>query len=292
MLCSVTSQRQGNQFISGTAVSAIVPVEWKVVAHEIGHNFGAEHDCTSTQCPCKGSECNCQPCGNDCDCKGQFLMHPLDNAATDEFSSASINSICGAFPRLGKCLKDPASFKNVEIGICGNGVKENKEECDCGQPEDCADKCCDAATCKLKQGSQCADGNDSCCLDCKIRGNGTVCHPSAGVCDNTVTCDGVSANCRADSYKPNGESCKAADGSSAQCASGICTSRDKQCQTSGFINTVRACKSFFADCALSCETPQGICYRLNGDFLDGTPCSGGGTCQLGKCEGSNICRFN
>ena len=41
-VCQKTTQTQpssgGNQFVSGTGVSSIVPVEWKVIAHEIGHN--------------------------------------------------------------------------------------------------------------------------------------------------------------------------------------------------------------------------------------------------------------
>ena len=113
-------------------------------------------------------------------------MHPLDNAATDKFSTGSINAICQSFPKLGTCLKDPSSFVSVATGICGNGVKEKDEQCDCGLPADCKDTCCDAATCKLKAGAVCADGNDSCCSQCQFKANGTVCHPSNGVCDQTL----------------------------------------------------------------------------------------------------------
>ena len=45
-LCQRSAQQQGiflilnlgNEFTSGVGVSSIVPVEWKVVAHEIGHS--------------------------------------------------------------------------------------------------------------------------------------------------------------------------------------------------------------------------------------------------------------
>jgi hypothetical protein len=38
---SVSAQVEGGvtHYVSGTGVSSIVPVEWKVVAHEIGHSI-------------------------------------------------------------------------------------------------------------------------------------------------------------------------------------------------------------------------------------------------------------
>ena len=40
------------EHVTGAAVSAIVPLEWKVMVHEMGHNFGSEHDCITSTCPC------------------------------------------------------------------------------------------------------------------------------------------------------------------------------------------------------------------------------------------------
>jgi Disintegrin len=114
------------------------------------------------------------------------VMHPLDNAATDAFSPGSISRICGGFSKRGTCLKDPTSFAGISAGICGNGVKENQEQCDCGQAQDCRDKCCNASTCKLVAGAQCADGNDSCCDQCKLQAAGTICHQTTGVCDKDL----------------------------------------------------------------------------------------------------------
>nr|P0DW30.1 RecName: Full=Disintegrin atropoimin [Metlapilcoatlus mexicanus] len=55
---------------------------------------------------------------------------------------------------------------------------EAGEECDCGTP---ANPCCDAATCKLRPGAQCAEG--LCCDQCRF-GDW-----------NDDTCTGQSADC-------------------------------------------------------------------------------------------------
>ena len=34
-------------------------------------------------------------------------------------------------------------------------VIEYGEECDCGYPQDCQEQCCNPATCKLKNGTNC-----------------------------------------------------------------------------------------------------------------------------------------
>ncbi|KAH6592836.1 hypothetical protein BASA50_007886 [Batrachochytrium salamandrivorans] len=294
MLCSqsATSQTSNgvNQFVSGTGVSSIVPVEWKVVAHEIGHGFGAYHDCMSSTCPCSGSSasCQCTPCSPNCDCQGQFLMHPLDNAATNSFSPASISAICSQYASLGKCLKAPGTFSTISTGICGNGVKEGNEGCDCGLPSDCAkDPCCDGTTCKLKSPATCDDLNDNCCRNCQLVSAGTVCHPSLGSCDLTMTCNGINATCPTNSSIADGSSCNTVAGASAQCASGVCTSRDLQCSGSGSVVTVSACPAFTSSCALYCQNGAGNCFLLNGYFLDGTPCGYTGKCSNGVCAGGN-----
>lgn len=49
--------------------------------------------------------------------------------------------------------------------VCGNGVMEPGEECDCGPPSNCDTTCCDAATCRLKPGATCATGQ---CCDVQV----------------------------------------------------------------------------------------------------------------------------
>ncbi len=165
-LCVSNSQSQssdGNsQTVSGTGVSSITAEEWKVVAHEIGHGFGAIHDCTASTC-----SSSCSRCSPACDCGGRFLMNPLDNASSSDFSPGSIASMCsGILSQGAQCLKAPGELELVQEGICGNGVKEANEQCDCGPASSSScqnDPCCNGATCTLKQFAQCDPLNDKCC---------------------------------------------------------------------------------------------------------------------------------
>ena len=111
-------------------------------------------------------------------------MNPLDTSITDRFSPGSSALIC-AQASSAACLVNPDSVTLVREGICGNGVKEAGEQCDCGLPADCgADPCCNPATCQLRSGAVCSPKNDKCCSPtCQFLPSTTLCHPSGGVCD-------------------------------------------------------------------------------------------------------------
>jgi hypothetical protein len=85
--------------------------------------------------------------------------------------------------------------------------------------------------------------------------------------------------CPQDKTAEDGSNC----GNGLNCASGHCTSRDLQCKTlmgsytQG--NDTYACDS--STCTLQCASPEfgrNMCYGLQQNFLDGTPCGGGGKC--------------
>ncbi len=64
----------------------------------------------------------------------------------------------------------------AQFGLCGNGVLDDGEDCDCGSPDDCAkiDPCCDPVTCRLKREAQCSAG--PCCDDnCRVSEQSTAC---------------------------------------------------------------------------------------------------------------------
>ncbi|KAI8059505.1 Metallo-peptidase family M12-domain-containing protein [Gongronella butleri] len=294
VLCETSAQPQTQggqtQYVSGTGVSSVVSDEWKVVAHEVGHGFGAQHDCTADTCAGGSAQSCCPLSSTQCDAGGTYIMNPVNNASAGEFSPCTINTVCSGLPKLDSCLQDPGTRRTTGLGMCGNGIKENGEDCDVGQN---STACCDATTCKFKPGARCEDKNDGCCQNCQIRSAGYVCRPSSGACDDQEVCDGNTGDCPADVHKTDGSDC----GNGLQCASGQCTSRDLQCAARGTsMNITKACSGFTGagSCQMTCANPQGFasCYQFTGNFLDGTTCGVGGTCKNGDCNldnfGSNI----
>ncbi|KAM9194451.1 disintegrin and metalloproteinase domain-containing protein 18 [Dugong dugon] len=128
-----------------------------------------------------------------------------------------------------KCLQNllhlQPLYKNQPV--CGNGILEPNEECDCGSEEECQFKnCCDYHTCKLKGSVKCGSG--ACCTSkCELSIAGTPCRKSIDEeCDFTEYCNGTSSNCVPDTYVMNGYMCKLA---TAYCYNGRCQTTDNQC---------------------------------------------------------------
>eukprot|EP00730_Choanoeca_flexa_P016800 TRINITY_DN8006_c0_g1_i2.p1 TRINITY_DN8006_c0_g1~~TRINITY_DN8006_c0_g1_i2.p1 ORF type:complete len:909 (+),score=143.27 TRINITY_DN8006_c0_g1_i2:91-2817(+) len=146
-----------------------------VLAHEIGHNFGASHDdACSTFCRSNPSECSTSSqvgvSGN------YYLMWPSSVDGTqpnnDLFSACSIDSmttrINSGSGAGGFCFTDRAD------AICGNGIVELGEDCDCGSDDAsiCTqnDPCC-TPTCELALGNQCSPQAGPCCTaSCQMSG--------------------------------------------------------------------------------------------------------------------------
>ncbi|XP_009873097.1 PREDICTED: disintegrin and metalloproteinase domain-containing protein 9-like [Apaloderma vittatum] len=178
-----------------------------VVAHELGHNLGMKHD--------------------DKRCPASYIMYSTDNGSRN-FSTCSADD----FENLilnggGNCLRNPPKTSNVyKEPVCGNNVVDSNEECDCGKPQECTNPCCDAATCKLTPGSQCAQG--LCCTNCKFKVAGAECRSKRDFCDLPEYCNGSNAYCPDDVYIMNGYPC---DNTKAYCYYGVCQSFDSQCES-------------------------------------------------------------
>merc|ERR1719362_2662974 len=105
-----------------------------VVAHEIGHNFGMGHDSNNNACPESG-----------------FIMEAVgDSQASNTFSECSVDYITTYFNSVyaveGECLENSPTMVFGDP-VCGNGLVEGNESCDCGGVGQCNDPSCNATTC-------------------------------------------------------------------------------------------------------------------------------------------------
>ncbi|KAF1962737.1 hypothetical protein CC80DRAFT_399519 [Byssothecium circinans] len=290
------SSAGGAESVAGANVVVRTSTEWQVIAHEVGHTFGAVHDCTSSTCQ-NSNTVNAQQCcplsGSTCDAGERFLMNPSTAENIDKFSPCSIGNICSAIGRNSvktSCLTNNRGVTTITGQTCGNGIVEGDEQCDCGGEAGCGgNSCCDARTCRFKNNAVCDDSNEDCCRNCQFASANTVCRASSSSCDPEEKCTGNTPYCPEDKTQQDGSDC----GNGLQCASGQCTSRDQQCKTvmgsytQG--NDTYACDN--SNCMLSCASPEfgrNVCYGLRQNFLDGTPCVGGGRCSNGQCSGSSV----
>lgn len=202
-LCSRGGQRgwRGGGFSAGTNVVVRTEGEWQVFAHELAHNFGAYHDCTSSSCGSSGPSEQCCPLSRStCDANNRYLMNPSSSPWLEDFSPCTIGTICTAMGENivdASCLVSEDSIPDINDSQCGNGIVEPGEACDCGGPGGCPeDSCCNPSTCQLRSGAACDPGTDACCTDqCQVAPSGQVCRASTGLCDPEETCDGSSSQC-------------------------------------------------------------------------------------------------
>uniref|UniRef100_A0A8I5N213 ADAM metallopeptidase domain 12 n=1 Tax=Papio anubis TaxID=9555 RepID=A0A8I5N213_PAPAN len=144
------------------------------------------------------------------------------------FSSCSRKDLETSLEKgMGMCLFNLPEVRESFGGQkCGNGFVEEGEQCDCGEPEECMNRCCNATTCTLKPDAVCAHG--LCCEDCQLKPAGTACRDSSNSCDLPEFCTGASPHCPANVYLHDGHPCQGVDG---YCYNGICQTHEQQCVT-------------------------------------------------------------
>ncbi|KAM3830893.1 LOW QUALITY PROTEIN: zinc metalloproteinase-disintegrin BA-5A-like [Vipera latastei] len=264
------------------------------MAHEMGHNLGMEHD---------GNQCNCG--ANSCIMAPEISDPPpiyFSNCSRDYYQKFLTNF------RPDCTLIRPSRTDIVSPPVCGNGLLEKGEACDCGSHENCQDPCCDAASCKLHSWVQCESGE--CCDQCKFKSAGTVCRAKRSECDLPEYCTGQSTECPTDDFHRNGKPCLNNFG---YCYNGNCPIMDHQCyylfgshatvaQDGCFEWNKDGIDDFYCrkengvliPCApedvkcgrLFCEIVPDICEHAYGDkgMVDpGTKCEDNKVCINGKC---------
>ncbi|XP_045066658.1 disintegrin and metalloproteinase domain-containing protein 33, partial [Coregonus clupeaformis] len=184
------------------------------MAHEIGHNFGMSHDQEGCCVEATAEQGGCV--------MAAATGHPFPRV----FSRCSKRDLDNYFQKGGgMCLFNMPDMKDLVGGKrCGNGFVEDGEECDCGEPEECTNDCCNANNCTLKEEAQCAHG--VCCEGCKLKQAGTMCRGPAGACDLPEYCTGGSPYCPSNVYLLDGSSCQYGH---AYCYNGMCLTHEQQC---------------------------------------------------------------
>ncbi|KAK5617480.1 hypothetical protein CRENBAI_005517 [Crenichthys baileyi] len=184
------------------------------MAHEIGHNVGMSHDHDGCCVEASAEQGGCV--------MAAATGHPFPRV----FSRCSKRDLDSYFQKGGgMCLYNMPNMKDLVGGKkCGNGFVEDGEECDCGEPDECTNDCCNANNCTLKEGAQCAHG--VCCDGCKLKQAGTMCRGPAGSCDLPEYCTGASPYCPANVYLLDGSSCQ---NGKAYCYNGMCLTHEQQC---------------------------------------------------------------
>ncbi|NWY92919.1 ADAM8 protein, partial [Loxia curvirostra] len=187
------------------------------MAHEMGHNLGMSHDedVAGCRCPVPKADGGCVMAGS------VGLVYPK---LFSRCSEQDMWQFLGD-PRTSCLLNAPQADELYGGPVCGNQFVERGEQCDCGTPQECSDRCCNATTCQLREGAECARGE--CCQDCKMKAAGTLCRASKNDCDLAEHCSGLSAECPEDVFQENGISCQHGSG---YCYNGACPSHGEQCR--------------------------------------------------------------
>lgn len=272
-------------------------------AHEVGHNFGSEHDPDDTLC---------SPGMNK---GGNYIMYRRATTGTDRnnrnFSQCSKDQMG---PVIHSLIQNPTKFcfKQYNGSLCGNGIVEPGEECDCGYANECKEQnCCYDADqkpsekCRLKPNAKCSPSQGPCCNKmCEYAPSTTVCMLN-NECLNNVTCTGKNAFCPRNSsafFKSSLTPCNSGtqvcrDG---ECVGSICEAHDMvQCYLQGDLKDKQQDKSILCHLACIGEKTGNICMdsfqikdmgtatNTSGLILKpGSPCIG----TLGYCDIFSKCR--
>nr|XP_044606772.1 putative disintegrin and metalloproteinase domain-containing protein 5 isoform X1 [Equus asinus] len=186
------------------------------VVQLLGFNLGLSYD-DADGCYCSGDICTMSP-------------DAVYSGGAKDFSTCSLDDFKHFASHSGlKCLHNilPDTPVYKQRKVCGNGVLEADEQCDCGTLENCTHKsCCDPRTCSLQKGKDCGSG-ECCTSDCKIKPANIRCRKSFDAdCDFPEYCNGITPHCGPDTFARNGQSC---DSGQAYCYEGRCRMFNAQC---------------------------------------------------------------
>ncbi|KAM6954338.1 disintegrin and metalloproteinase domain-containing protein 17 [Aplochiton taeniatus] len=240
-----------------------------VTTHELGHNFGAEHDPD-----------NVPYCAPTEDQGGKYVMYPIavsgEHANNKVFSNCSKSSIV---KRLRS--KAPVCFRVRNSNVCGNSRVEQGEECDPGLLHIHNDRCC-TSDCKLRSTAQCSDRNSVCCKDCQYEAAGKVCQePIDATCKGKSYCTGKGSECPAPGNAPDKTVCL----DNGECLGGNCI---PFCEAVLRLQSC-ACNETNSSCKVCCKSASGACAPYQDSASNFLYLRKGKPCTVGFCDGAGKC---
>ncbi|CAN9507993.1 unnamed protein product [Ophioblennius macclurei] len=236
-----------------------------VTTHELGHNFGAEHDPD-----------NVPYCAPREDQGGKFVMYPI--AVSGDHGNNKLFSDCSKLSIV-KCLrsKAPSCFKQRNVNVCGNSRVERGEQCDPGLLHLNHDRCC-TPDCRLREGAQCSDMNSACCKGCRFQSRGEACQePIDATCKGHSYCTGNSSECPPPENAPDQTVCL----DNGECVNGECV---PFCEAVLRLQPC-ACNETNSSCKVCCRWADGVCAP----YGDGLFLRKGKPCTVGFCDGAGKC---
>uniref|UniRef100_A0A2C9KQI0 Peptidase M12B domain-containing protein n=1 Tax=Biomphalaria glabrata TaxID=6526 RepID=A0A2C9KQI0_BIOGL len=245
-----------------------------VTAHELGHNWGAEHDPETSDCSPSTSRSG----------KGKYLMYPYSVSGYD--ANNLLFSPCSRelMSRVLKLKRDSCfSEKSYDTNqVCGNGIIDEGEECDAGLlGRFNLDSCCNN-NCQLIGDATCSPANHECCMNCTKAPSGYMCTQDSDVdCFESAFCNGFDLTCPKPSFKKDNSSCL----DKGQCRNGKCI---PFCAARNL--TACACEELSNSCQRCCRKDSSspcIPFDGNSPLPNGRPCIGG-YCQDNVCKSSKV----
>ncbi|XP_007933250.1 disintegrin and metalloproteinase domain-containing protein 9 [Orycteropus afer afer] len=221
-----------------------------IVAHELGHNLGMNHD--------DGRDCFCGAKSCIMNSGASISLPPVHKTPFFEVYSGH---------HIAKSNNDFSSLLLLDL------LAASDAECE-------LDPCCEARTCKLQSGAECAYGD--CCKNCLFLPGGTLCRGKSSECDVPEYCNGSSQFCQPDVFIQNGYPCQ---NNKAYCYNGMCQYYDAQCQVIFGSKAKAAPRDCFIDvnskgdrfgnCGFSgneykkCATGNALCGKLQCENVQG-----------------------
>ncbi|XP_062585423.1 ADAM 17-like protease [Saccostrea cucullata] len=279
-MCSPVAWKDNRRMAANTGLStyrnpdgsqALVHQATITTAHELGHNWGSEHDPDTDSCAPSTSS------------GGRYIMYPSAVSGYEKnnqlFSPCSRQYIFNVIKTKGyNCFKEASATGQ---GLCGNGRVDKNEDCDAGYT---GDRCCNDKCQFRAKYMKCSPMNFACCVNCTVAPIGYTCLDQVDDnfdCKGKSHCSGKDLTCPNAVPKTDNTSCHNGFG---KCWNGKCLDACQQVKKNPCL-----CKGDDA-CKTCCFKPNTeICEPLSDQseqFLeDGRPCYDG-FCKKGKCEKS------